>query len=249
MSDVFKKKKFMVKVCGLVREEDVRLCLELGVDMTGFIFVPSSPRYLPPERAARLPRGRAARVGVFSGQRVDFICDVLRMADLDYAQLHGDEDADFCREIGPERVIKVLWPQRLLLTEGGDGKAGAAAGGGAKAGGASGRSAGFSGAQEKVLAELLREECARFSGACSCFLLDAGMGGGGSGSALPWAMLQGFAPEIPWLLAGGIGPRTVQEALAACTPWGIDCNSGVEDVPGKKNPRLLRELLSGERKF
>ena len=253
---------FLIKVCGLVREEDVRLCLELGVDMTGFLFVPSSPRYISPESAARLPKGRAARIGVFAGQDVDFVRAALHLADIDFAQLHGGEDADFCRAIGPERVIKVLWPQRLLQTGKSGGKdapgpmdmadtAGVPErpGESAETAGASGQ--GISplspGAIESGLAELLQEECSRFSGACACFLLDAGTTGGGSGAVLPWNLLKSFAPGLPWLLAGGIGPATVGEALTACSPGGIDCNSGVEDVPGKKNPDLLSTLVHSVR--
>jgi phosphoribosylanthranilate isomerase len=250
MIALFEEKSFLIKVCGLVREEDVRLCLDLGVDMTGFIFVPSSPRYISPESAARLSKGRAARIGVFAGQSVDFVHTALSVAGLDYAQLHGGEDAGFCRAVGPERVIKVLWPQRLLRATGPDGKnAGGASSG--RTGGAdtSGRpfppSAGVAGSG---LTELLREECSRFSGACSIFLLDAGTDGGGSGNTLPWAMLKEFVPDLPWLLAGGIGPGTVREALTTCSPWGIDCNSGVEDVPGRKNPQLLRALVNNARK-
>jgi phosphoribosylanthranilate isomerase len=230
MNAPFSEKSFLIKVCGLVREEDARLCLELGVDMTGFLFVPSSPRYIPPENAGRLPRGGAARVGVFAGQSLDFVRAAFRLAGLDYAQLHGGEDADFCRAVGPERVIKVLWPRRLLRPENSGGKA-------------------WSGADlpPDLLPDLLHDECSRFAGACACFLLDAGTEGGGSGGVLPWSLLRGFAPDVPWLLAGGLGPRTVEEALAACFPQGIDCNSGVEDAPGKKNPRLLRSLVDSAR--
>jgi phosphoribosylanthranilate isomerase len=235
MNAPFSEKSFLIKVCGLVREEDARLCLELGVDMTGFLFVPSSPRCIPPESAARLPRGGAARVGVFAGQSLDFVRAAFRLADLDYAQLHGGEDADFCRAVGPERVIKVLWPRRLLRPKNPGGKASPAW-------------PGAPGSEPAdLLPDILHEECSRFAGACACFLLDAGTEGGGSGGVLPWNLLQGFAPDVPWLLAGGLGPRTVKEALAACSPQGIDCNSGVEDAPGEKNPHLLRSLVNSAR--
>lgn len=54
----------LCKICGLTREEDVRLCHELGVDFTGFIFVPSSPRKVSPEFVAKLPAGASGRVGL-----------------------------------------------------------------------------------------------------------------------------------------------------------------------------------------
>lgn len=102
----------LVKVCGLTRAEDVRCCLDLGVEFTGFIFAPHSPRHVSAEQAARFPKGEALRVGVFAGQSETEVLRTLEVAGLDLAQLHGGESADFCRAIGPERVIKVLWPQR-----------------------------------------------------------------------------------------------------------------------------------------
>lgn len=209
-----------IKVCGLTREEDVRLCLELGIGFTGFIFAPGSPRRVSPEAASRLPSGNAARVGVFVNQTLDEVRRVMSFAGLDYAQLHGNEDTDFCRALGPERVIRVLWPERLLPRRGeGDGLSG------------------------EALLEALRRECAAYADACALFLLDAGSGGGGSGRVLPWSLLAGFSPPRPWLLAGGIGPLNAAKAFAACVPFGVDCNSAVESAPGIKDAKLLHSLV------
>lgn len=98
------------KVCGLTRPEDVALCLALKADFTGFIFAPASPRFVAPQAAAALPRGNARRVGVFAGADLSTVRDVARQASLDMVQLHGGEDPAFCRAVGPERVIKTLWP-------------------------------------------------------------------------------------------------------------------------------------------
>lgn len=100
-----------IKVCGLTREEDVRLCLDLNVDYVGFVFVKTSPRYIDPERVAHMPRGRAGRVGVFAGINAKSILDIMKSADLDMAQLHGGEDVSVCRALGVHRVVKVLWPE------------------------------------------------------------------------------------------------------------------------------------------
>ena len=101
----------LCKVCGLTRPEDVALCLELGVDYTGFIFVPSSPRYVTPKAASSLPKGSARRVGVFAGMPVEAMLHCVHEAKLDFLQLHGGESPEVCRALGPERVIKVLWPE------------------------------------------------------------------------------------------------------------------------------------------
>ena len=195
-----------VKVCGLTRPEDVALCHTLGVDLTGFIFVSSSPRAIAPEEAAAMPRGSARRVGVFAGQCVPEIRRIAEAADLDFIQLHGGESPEFCQAVGPERVIKVLWPQTL--------------------------------SDENLNAELLR-----FAPVAAWFLLDAGQSGGGSGQPLAWDRLQGLEAPRPWLLAGGLGPATMHEALCRCTPDGLDMNSALETKPGIKDHTLLRAAL------
>ncbi|MDR1685001.1 MAG: phosphoribosylanthranilate isomerase [Desulfovibrio sp.] len=201
------------KICGLTRASDVRLCLELGFRCTGFIFAPDSPRRISPEQAAALPAGNALRVGVFAGLPAGEVLLIMKAARLDLAQLHGDEDEDFCRIVGPERVIKVLRPQRFAAAHPED----------------AGKTA-----------ELLHKECVRFAPACALFLLDAGLSGGGTGRTLRWEELRSFRPPRPWILAGGLAPDNLEKVFAACSPWAMDLNSGVEKGPGLKDATKLK---------
>ena len=224
------RKTALVKVCGLTREEDVDLCLELGVDFTGFIFVAGSPRCITPAKAAGMPAGKAGRVGVFASQSVEEVADIMKKAKLDFAQLHGGESVEFCKRLGPERVIRTFWPQRIMrelsLEE-------------AKQVGEDTENAGAS------LANALQKTCEPFADVCAYFLMDSGLGGGGSGQTQNWDRLDGFASPLPWLLAGGIGPDNAADALRACPASGLDCNSGVEQAPGIKDEQKLRRLMAG----
>lgn len=101
-----------VKICGLTRPDAARTCRELGVDFCGFIFHPPSPRDILPEAAAALDTGKALRVGIFVKQTAPEVRRIMDAANLDLAQLMGDQDHDFCAEIGFERVIRVFWPER-----------------------------------------------------------------------------------------------------------------------------------------
>ncbi len=101
----------IIKICGLTRGEDAAFCAEAGADWLGFIFHPQSPRHIAPEAAAEIDTGRAKRVGVFVNQSPDEIEAAMRAAKLDLAQLHGAQSANFCRAVGPARVVKTLWPQ------------------------------------------------------------------------------------------------------------------------------------------
>ncbi|WP_018123675.1 phosphoribosylanthranilate isomerase [Desulfovibrio oxyclinae] len=102
----------LIKVCGMTRMEDVKLCTALGVDMVGFIFHPPSPRCAAPAFVRSVPEGFPAKVGVFVRQDAQEILDIMDECRLDMAQLHGDHDPKTCEAVGRDRVIKVLWPQR-----------------------------------------------------------------------------------------------------------------------------------------
>jgi phosphoribosylanthranilate isomerase len=58
---------------------------------------------------------------------------------------------------------------------------------------------------------------------------------GGTGKTLDWVTLRQFHPSVPWLLAGGLTPDNVLDALRELQPSGIDLSSGVERSPGDKD--------------
>ncbi|MDX1978252.1 MAG: phosphoribosylanthranilate isomerase [Pseudanabaenaceae cyanobacterium bins.68] len=67
---------------------------------------------------------------------------------------------------------------------------------------------------------------------------------GGTGQTLDWALLADFAPGCPWLLAGGLTPENVAQAIAQTQPDGIDLSSGVEHQPGDKNLNQIGKLIA-----
>jgi len=197
----------LVKVCGMTRAEDVLGCTEAGADFLGFIFAAKSPRRLTPAQAAALPRTSAKRVGVFVEQTLPEVLAIMAEADLDLAQLHGGQDVDFCRAVGPDRVIRAFWPQK-----------------------------------HPDLGSLAAE-MAPFAGAARFALLDAGTAGGGHGKSLDFSALAELSPPMPWLLAGGLGPDNLAEAVRLAAPHGVDLNSGVESSPGLKDLAKVRRSL------
>ena len=91
------------------------------------------------------------------------------------------------------------------------------------------------------------ERLAPYRGAVVGFLLDAWSPGapGGTGLRCDWDLAR-EAVEMdvaPVVLAGGLGPQNVAEAVARVGPWGVDLNSGVELEPGRKDPTLVARAV------
>jgi phosphoribosylanthranilate isomerase len=95
-----------IKICGITRTEDALAAASHGADFLGFIFVPSTPRYVEPERAAEIAaavreQGNAPKfVGVFRDASTDYIRTIAELVGLDVVQLHGGESDDDIRELG-----------------------------------------------------------------------------------------------------------------------------------------------------
>ena len=102
-----------IKICGITREEDALFCASEGADFIGFIFVPSTPRFIEPERAAgiatrvREQEKRPKIVGVFRDASNDYIREIHALVGFDIAQLHGSENDEDVRDLGIP-VIKTL---------------------------------------------------------------------------------------------------------------------------------------------
>jgi phosphoribosylanthranilate isomerase len=81
------------------------------------------------------------------------------------------------------------------------------------------------------------------------FLIDASVKGlyGGSGVAADWERAAELADQYPVLLAGGLTPENVVEAVRQVQPWGVDVASGVECAPGEKDPQKMKAFVQAVR--
>ncbi len=70
---------------------------------------------------------------------------------------------------------------------------------------------------------------------------------GGTGMTFPWGPVREAAGHSPFLVAGGIGPHNVREALDVSGAWGVDVSSGVEQSPGIKDDALMGPFRSRSR--
>ncbi len=70
---------------------------------------------------------------------------------------------------------------------------------------------------------------------------------GGNATRFDWSLTQGWASPCPWLLAGGLTPENVAEAIRISGAPAVDVSSGVESAPGVKDPARIRAFLRAAR--
>lgn len=82
------------------------------------------------------------------------------------------------------------------------------------------------------------------------FLFDTRVGKsiGGTGKTFDWTLIKDAARGKPFILAGGLGPGNIDDAIRICRPDAVDLNSRLEYEPGKKDPELMRETVFRIRK-
>ncbi len=203
-----------VKICGITSIGDAQAAVEAGADLLGFNFYTRSPRYVTPEAArAIVTQVRSGGscpllVGVFVNSPLEEVRSVLETAQLDLAQLHGDEPVHLVEQLSG-RGFKALRP--ISETE----------------------------------ARIDAEWFAPYGPNAPALLIDAYHKDqyGGTGHTSDWSIATKLAQHYPILLAGGLTPENVEEAIRQVRPWGVDVASGVEVSPGRKDARRMRMFV------
>jgi len=209
---------FKVKICGITNIGDALEAVRLGADALGFVFAPS-PRKVEPLKAKqiinKLPPWISV-VGVFVDEQIEYIQKIVQQAGLDWVQLHGKETPEYCRALGGKQIKAFRVKDSSSLG-------------------------------------LIREY------PCAGILLDAydssvlGLPSrrgvpprmGGTGKLFDWDLAV-TAKQFgkPIILAGGLTPENIKEAVEKVNPYGVDVSSGVEINPGKKDYKKLERFIT-----
>ena len=203
-----------VKICGITNVDDARAAVAVGADLLGFNFYPKSPRYIAPESAREIATqirssGRKPLlVGVFVNSPLEEVKLILEVAQIDLAQLHGDEPVRVLEQLNG-RGFKALRPT------------------------------------SETEAEIDAEWFAPCAPNAPALLIDAYRKDqyGGTGHTANWSLATKMAQRYPILLAGGLTPENVAEAVRQVRPWGVDVASGVEVSSGKKDAGKMRLFM------
>jgi len=210
-----------VKICGITNLEDALAAVDAGADALGFVFYEKSPRKVEAEAVrdivAKLPI-QVEKVGVFVNESAERIDQSVRQAGLTAVQLCGKESAaNYLRELqNMDRRPKVI-----SVVSG-----------------------------EELAAANLFLVSNELENASYALLVDSTSAAqpGGTGKPFDWKKAQGMVEmlglRIPTIVAGGLTPANVGEAIALFHPWGVDVASGVEAKPGKKDPEKVRAFVA-----
>jgi phosphoribosylanthranilate isomerase len=213
-----------IKICANTNLEDAQAALDLGADAVGFVFAPSSRRVTPEQVGAITARlaGGGERIGVFHETDFAAIEPAVRVAGLSGVQLHGGVTPHLAARLREAFGDGLTIIQTLHWSVDGGGETAA------------------------DLAE--RVAGLRGEGVVDRVLVDSKVGAalGGTGRAFDWEQAQGLfggTGGMRMIVAGGLGPGNVGEAIARLQPWGVDVASGVEAGPGRKDRERLRQFI------
>lgn len=202
-----------VKICGITRMQDLQAAVEAGADALGFVFARRSRRALEPAEAAALVAGTPA-----------FVSRVGLFMDQDF-----------------EEVARILdrVPLSLLQFHGRE-DAEFCRQFGLPYMKAFGMAALTAAAQS---AERSLERVEHEFGDAAALLFDSHGAGevGGTGRSFDWGLVPRLARPV--VLAGGLTPENVREAVRQVRPWAVDVSSGVEDAPGVKSAEKMQAFI------
>lgn len=207
-----------IKICGITNEADAQRAADLGADAIGLNFYRLSPRYVEPKQADGILR----RLPPFVDAVGLFVEQPLGEAIRLVKQLGRIGTIQWH---GERHEVVNTFPFRFIPA--------------------------FhvrDGSSLAIIATYVRA-CRDAGHAPDAVLLDAHVSGqyGGTGQVAPWRLLADFRPGVPIILAGGLTPENVAEAIGIVRPYGVDVASGVEQSPGVKDAEKMRRFIQAAR--
>jgi phosphoribosylanthranilate isomerase len=206
-----------VKICGFTRPEDVKIACKLGADMVGAIMVPKSPRNVSIDRAKQILAAAdkgVEKVAVIMPQSLADIEKISKELKPDYLQLHLKFPASDIRD------VKKSLDARLIVV--------------------------VPIPQQVENRQRIIDMAKEADKVADLTLLDTkGLHGGGTGLTHDWNLSREIRAIVkkPLLLAGGLNPSNVGQAIKTVHPYGVDVATGVESSIGIKSPALIEEFM------
>ncbi len=210
--------RLRIKVCGLTRPDDARAVADAGADYVGAVLVPGSPRTISAREARAI--GRAAGlplVLVVAGEDPEETVRAARESAAAVVQLHGDEVPEVVDQVRSGGPWKVWVAARVRDLRS------------------------------------VESRITLLGGLADGLLLDGWDPErlGGTGNPFLWGNFTDIRSRMPHgmelIVAGGLRPENVGEAVETLSPDIVDVSSGVESIPGRKDPARVREFVRAAR--
>ncbi len=206
-----------IKICGVTNVEDARLVSEAGADAIGLNFYPKSPRFVTPPQSAAIVRA----LPPFTASIGVFVGMPLRQVCAMAFQLGLRGVQTYDAHPPTEDTFPFAHIPAFRVKD------------------------------ETGLQNIhtFIESATAANRRPAAVLIDSHTEGqmGGTGHKAPWDLLSGFDPGVPVILAGGLTPENVAEAIRTVRPWGIDVASGVESAPGRKDIAKVAQFVKSAR--
>ncbi len=209
-----------VKICGITNETDACQAAELGADAIGLNFYKGSPRYITPANAESIMRilpPFVEPVGIFVSTEFRPVIEIVAKLRLQTIQLHWPDECFFFAY--DTRICSI---PAFSVSDNNDLQT------------------------VRNYLDRCKQEKVKPPRA---ILVDARVPGqyGGTGKTAPWNLLADFRPGVPLILAGGLTPENVAEAVRIVRPYGVDVASGVEKSPGQKDADKMKRFIETAR--
>jgi Phosphoribosylanthranilate isomerase len=219
-----------IKICGIKSEMEVDILNKYLPDFVGFVFA-ESKRRVEPEKAEHLAArldGSIKKVGVFVNASIEEIIQIVEKVGLDIIQLHGNEEKVYISHLKSKmEPAKAIWKAFKLAAANSNGSEEA-----------------FQSKDELEGLNTVLQPDSVYNQGIDKFLVDAYAKGsnGGTGLQFDWRLLEGSQFNKNIVLAGGLNPSNVCEAISIIKPYAVDVSSGVE-MNGVKNEGFIKEFI------
>ncbi|TXT62850.1 MAG: N-(5'-phosphoribosyl)anthranilate isomerase [Promethearchaeota archaeon] len=208
-----------VKICGLKKYKDIKLCMSYGADAVGFIYnIPTSPRNLETSELLALLNkvdGNVLSVVVLKPRDINEVLYLSEIIKVDYYQIHGSFDKENLAALPIDLSKKIILALKLKHSN------------------------------FFQVVQLI----AKFQEQFFAFLIDNSEGRGNKlNLELTNELLQHFT-HAKIILAGGINIHNIETIMQKLKPYGIDVSSALESVKGIKDPNKIRIFLTKIKEF
>ncbi|WP_326982916.1 phosphoribosylanthranilate isomerase [Chryseobacterium sp. MYb264] len=207
--------KTKLKVCGLTQLDQIHELIAMNVDFLGFIFYEKSPRYvlnhLSLDEISTI--NHKGKIGVFVNENLEKVIEITKKANLNFIQLHGDEDEIYILELRKKLntetgIIKVI---RI-------------------------------GSEESDVESKIHQTINHQLSTINYLLFDTDSTAfGGTGKQFDWNILNAIEIPLPYFLSGGISEENINQLnILNKKPFALDINSKFEIEPGIKNIKTIK---------